>query len=291
MTINSMTGFARADGAHGAVRWHWEARSVNGRGLDVRLRLAPGSESLEPKVREAVARRFVRGSIAINLFTRSEQAATQIRLNEAALEQVLKAAERVRHLTGCELPRAEHLLSIKGVEPEDDEATRDARAAAMLASLEVALGELAAAREGEGARLRAVLVEHVGEIERLVTAAATSPGRSAEAVRARLQDQLARLLDASQALDPQRLEQEAALLATRADIEEELKRLTSHIAAARELIGAPGAIGRKLDFLAQEFNREANTLCAKANDTELVRIGLALKAVIDQMREQVQNIE
>jgi uncharacterized protein (TIGR00255 family) len=161
----------------------------------------------------------------------------------------------------------------------------------MLASLEVALGELAAAREGEGARLRAVLVEHVGEIERLVTAAATSPGRSAEAVRARLQDQLARLLDASQALDPQRLEQEAALLATRADIEEELKRLTSHIAAARELIGAPGAIGRKLDFLAQEFNREANTLCAKANDTELVRIGLALKAVIDQMREQVQNIE
>lgn len=295
MTINSMTGFARADGAHGSMRWHWEARSVNGRGLEVRLRLAPGSEALEPRVREAVAKRFVRGSVTINLFVRGEQGGTEIRLNETALEQVLRAAERVRALTGCELPRAEHLLAIKGVletvEPMEDEATQEARSAAMLASLETALDGLAAARAGEGARLRGVLADQLAAIERLVAAAEASPARGAEAVKARLKDQLQRLMDAGQAFDPQRLAQEAALIATRADIEEELKRLTSHVAGARELVAAPGAIGRKLDFLAQEFNREANTLCSKSFDTSLTATGLDLKTVIDQMREQVQNIE
>jgi len=295
MTIKSMTGFARSDGARGAVRWHWEARSVNGRGLDVRLRLAPGTDSLEPRVREAVARHVARGNVSLTLFVKSEAAATEIRLNEAALDQVLKAAERVRHLTGCELPRAEHLLSIKGVleavEPVEDEAELEVRNAAILADLEMVLKELATARAAEGARLAAILSDQLKEIERLVAQVEGSPARGAEAVKARLKEQVGKLVESGQPLDPQRLAQEAVLIATRADVEEELKRLASHITAARELIAAPGAVGRKLDFLAQEFNREANTLCSKANDTEVIRAGLALKAVIDQMREQVQNIE
>lgn len=296
MTIKSMTGFARAEGAHAGASWHWEVRSVNGRGLDVRTRLPGGLEFLEPRVREAVARHLTRGSVNITLSAERETSGTVIRLNEHALAQVVQAAERVRALTDATPPRIDGLIAIKGVldiiEPNDAPERMAARAEAMLKSLDGALIALVGARAAEGARLAAALRAQLEEIERLVGVVKASPARSPEAIEQRLKEQVRRLTETGNvSLDPARLHQEAVLLATRADVEEELQRLTSHIGAARELIAEAGAVGRKLDFLAQEFNREANTLCSKSNDLETTRAGLALKTVIDQLREQVQNIE
>ena len=293
MTIKSMTGFARAEGALGPARWHWEVRSVNGRGLDLRFRLAPGLDALEPKCREAAQRRFARGSLNAVLTLSREARGTEIRLNEAALVQVAKASARVRELIGGEPPRVEALLAIKGVleVAEVEDATSDDLATALLATFEQALDGMVAARRSEGTRLAAVLTDQLAAIEAQVAIAAHSPARSVEAITRRLAELVGRLTEASPALDPARLHQEAVLLATRADIEEEIQRLGAHIAAARELLDAEESVGRKLDFLAQEFNREANTLCSKANDGEITRAGLALKTIIDQLREQVQNIE
>ena len=293
MTLNSMTGFARAEGALEHARWHWEVRSVNNRGLDLRFRLPPGLEMMESRWREAVQKRFTRGSITAALTLQREASGAEIRLNETALGEVLKAAARVRELTGGEPPRVEALLGIKGVleiaEPE--EGVPEPTQKALTGTLETALEGLVAARRSEGARLQAVLGEQLATIEAQVAVAVASPARTVEAIRKRLCEQVQKLVDAAPALDPQRLHQEAVLLATRADIEEEVKRLTAHVAAARELLAAREPVGRKLDFLAQEFNREANTLCSKSNDGEITRAGLALKTVIDQLREQVQNIE
>jgi uncharacterized protein (TIGR00255 family) len=295
MSIKSMTGFARADGADEGAVWHWELRSVNGRGLDVRLRLPPGNEQLEPQVREVASRHLARGSVSITLVSERRQWGQQIRLNEQALAQVLEAAARVREVAGASPPSADGLISVKGVlevvEHVEDADVTGARHAAMLASLDEALVSLVAARAGEGARLAAVLNAQIDEIEKLVDIVRRSPARTPVAIAERLRAQVARLTDGASALDPDRLHQEAVLLATRADVEEELQRLSAHISAARELLGENGAVGRKLDFLAQEFNREANTLCSKAGDVEISRAGLALKTVIDQLREQVQNIE
>ena len=292
-TLKSMTGFARTDGSLGTARWHWEVRSVNGRSLELRLRLPPGLDALEPRLREAAQRRLVRGNINATLTLQKDAQPSAIRLNEAALLDVLRAADRVREITGGERPRVEALLGIRGVleiaEPE--EGASEEQANALLASFEGALERLVAARGSEGGRLGAVLAEQIDRIEALVAAVAASPARSVEVVRQRLAELVLKLVDASSTLDPARLHQEAVVIATRGDIEEELKRLTAHIAAARELMAAREPVGRKLDFLAQEFNREANTLCSKSNDPEITRNGLALKAVIDQMREQVQNIE
>ncbi|KAB2915044.1 MAG: YicC family protein [Hyphomicrobiaceae bacterium] len=295
MTIKSMTGFARADGTDGPVSWHWELRSVNGRGLDLRMRLAPGFEALEPRVREAVAKRISRGSVSVNLNVKRSEGATEIRLNESALRQVLAAMARLQAMTEAAPPRAEALLGIRGVlefvEPQESEAEARARVETMLAGLAQALDGMVGARAAEGRRLEAVIREQLAAIERLVATVAALPARTTEAVRQRLREQLARLFEAGAPLDEARLYQEAAMLATRADVEEELKRLGAHVAAARELLASPEPAGRRLDFLAQEFNREANTLCSKANDADTTRAGLELKAVIDQMREQVQNIE
>jgi uncharacterized protein (TIGR00255 family) len=295
MTIKSMTGFARADGSTGPVAWHWELRSVNGRGLDLRLRLPPGFEGLEPRVREMAGKRISRGSLAVNLNVKRGDGATQIQLNEAALGQVLDALERLRKTTGAAPPQAEALLGIKGVlevvEREESEEELQARIEAMLIGLGEALDGMVRARETEGGRLRTIILDQLAAIERLVSAIATAPARTPEAIRRRLTEQLARLLETGTSLDENRLYQEAAMLATRADVEEELQRLGAHVAAARELLDSGEPAGRRLDFLAQEFNREANTLCSKASDPEMTRAGLELKAVIDQMREQVQNIE
>jgi len=295
MTIKSMTGFARADGARGSVAWHWEVRAVNGRGLDIRLRLPPGLEGLEPRVREAVAQRITRGSLSISLNVKRSDGATEVRINEAALAQVLAALEGLRARLNAPAPRAEALLALRGVlevvEREDTESEALARNEAVLASLAEALDGVLRARRAEGGRLEAVIGEQLEAIARLIARIEAAPARSPAAIRQRLAEQLARLIEAGPGLDEQRLHQEAALLATRADVEEELKRLAGHITAARELLAAPQPAGRQLDFLAQEFNREANTVCAKASDAEVTRLGLELKAVIDQMREQVQNIE
>lgn len=295
MTLKSMTGFARRDGTYERIAWHWEVRSVNGRGLDVRLRFPPGFEALEPKVREAIAKAVTRGSVSVNLVVNRQSAAGEIRLNEDALNQVVRAAERVRALTGGDAPRVEGLLAIKGVLEIADESQADetieATHSAMLGDVAGVLTALVAARSAEGARLEEVITAQIDEIERLVSVVESSPARTPEAIAVRLKDLVSRLLEADNGFDPARLHQEAVLLATRADVEEELRRLRVHIAAARDLARETGAVGRKFDFLAQEFNREANTLCSKANDSEITKAGLALKVVIDQMREQVQNLE
>jgi uncharacterized protein (TIGR00255 family) len=295
MTVRSMTGFARTDGVTGPIAWHWEIRSVNGRGLDMRLRLPPGYESLEPRVREAVGKRVTRGSITINLNAKRSEGETQIRLNPVALQQVLAALDSLKASTPVAAPQPEALLGIRGVlevvEPQESTAETEARTGVMLAGLNEALDAMVRAREAEGRHLEGIVREQLAAIERLVAAVAASPARSAEAIRQRLKEQVGRLLETGVSLDEGRLYQEAAMLATRADVEEELKRLAAHIAAARDLLAAREPAGRRLDFLAQEFNREANTVCSKSSDPETTRVGLELKAVIDQMREQVQNIE
>jgi len=296
MALNSMTGFARADGAEGAARWHWEIRSVNGRGLDVRSRLPSGYDALEPQLREAVGKRIVRGSLNVTLVVDQSEADVEIRLNERALGQVLAAANRVATLTGSGPPSADAILAIRGVlevvDRSADDTVTQRRNEAVLASLGTALDRLRSARAGEGARLTSIIAHQLDAIEQIVARVEALPSRRPEAVAQRLRESVQRLLEQTGAsLDPDRLHQEAVMVATRADVEEELKRLTAHVAAARDLLASSEPAGRKLDFLSQEFNREANTLCSKSNDVEMTRLGLELKAVIDQMREQVQNIE
>ena len=290
-----MTGFASRDGVAGPAAWHWELRSVNSRGLDIRLRLPPGLEGLEPRIRAAISQRLARGSVAVNLSAKRTDGGSEIRLNATALRQVLGALEALKSMVEVAPPRAEALLGIKGVlelvEAEESAPETAARNDAMLADLEHALGDLVGVRTAEGRRLQEIVLDQLLVIERLTQRIAALPARSVEAVRVRLKEQVARLLESTGNFDETRLYQEAALLAARADVEEELKRILSHVAAARELVAGDAPAGRKLDFLAQEFNREANTLCSKASDEETTRAGLDLKAVIDQMREQVQNVE
>jgi len=290
-----MTGFASRDGVAGPAAWHWELRSVNSRGLDIRLRLPPGLEGLEPRIRAAISQRLARGSVAVNLSAKRTDGGSEIRLNATALRQVLGALEALKSMVEVASPRAEALLGIKGVlelvEAEESAPETAARNDAMLADLEHALGDLVGVRTAEGRRLEEIVLDQLLVIERLTQRIAALPARSVEAVRVRLKEQVARLLESTGNFDETRLYQEAALLAARADVEEELKRILSHVAAARELLAGDAPAGRKLDFLAQEFNREANTLCSKASDEETTRAGLDLKAVIDQMREQVQNVE
>jgi uncharacterized protein (TIGR00255 family) len=293
--MKSMTGFGRAEGALGASSWYFEIRSVNGRGLDLRTRLGTGCDALEPKIREAVQRRVARGSITVNLQADRAASAPEIRLNEAALAQVLAAAERVRLKTGAAPASPEGLLALRGVlevvEVTESEAEQAARLAAMMETFEAALEQFIVNRAAEGRRLASILTAEIDEIEGLVARVAASPARRPETIAVRLREQIGRLTAASNTLDPDRLHQEAVMIATRADVEEELQRLGVHIAAARDLIADTSAVGRKFDFLTQEFNREANTLCSKANDPDISRAGLAMKVLIDQMREQVANIE
>jgi uncharacterized protein (TIGR00255 family) len=295
MPLASMTAFARADGSSGGVRWTWEMRSVNGKGLELRLRLPPGYEQLEPRIRERCARRLTRGSVQATLTFESDAPAQRFRINEAVLAEVMAAMERIGSRLPVQPPTLDGILSIRGVvENGEDERDPEAEAALqedVLAGLDRALADLVAMREGEGAAIGSVLATRVDEIARLAGEAEASPARTPAAIRARLAEQVAGLLDAAPALDPDRLHQEAVLLATKADIREELDRLAAHVTAARALLGEGGPVGRRLDFLAQEFNREVNTLCAKANDRSLTAIGLALKAVVDQLREQIQNLE
>ena len=295
MTLKSMTGFARADGAHGDTSWHWEARSVNGRNLDLRLRLPSGFEALEIKARALAQEKLARGNCTINLWVKRESGQLEIRLNEAALRQALAVAERAQDVTGLKRPRLDTLLGMRGVvEAVEGEESEDAQAAlhqALLASLAAALDALVRARAEEGERLQVVIDKQLATIATLVQRATGAAARQPEAVAARLGEQIARLAEPGSSLDPERLHQEALLLATKADIQEELDRLRAHVAAAEELTRSDQPVGRKFEFLAQEFNREANTICSKAADVEISRTGLELKTVIDQLREQVQNIE
>lgn len=294
MPLHSMTGFARADAAAGGVRFHWELRSVNSRGLDVRLRLPPGQEGLEAPAREMIGKSVARGNVSATLTSDSAATGGEVRINERALETVLAAIERLADRPGFDRPRPDGVLGLRGVLELGDpaETCGETLRGALVEALADALRSLVEARRVEGERLAAVLTESVSKIEALVGRIATLPVRRPEVVRARLSEQVQRLIGTGAPLDPDRLHQEAMLIATRADVEEEIKRLGAHIAAARSLLTTEQQpVGRRLDFLAQEFNREANTVCSKSIDIEMTRLGLELKAVIDQFREQVQNIE
>jgi uncharacterized protein (TIGR00255 family) len=291
----SMTGFADSAGSHEGLRWRWEAKSVNGRGLDIRLRTPPGFDSLEPPARLLAAERFRRGSLQVSLTVEQQDGARGLRVDPAALASAVKLAREVAAETGLAPARIDGLLALKGVIVQDEQAVLDPlqradRDAAILNSLANAFDALAKARAVEGAKLAALLIGQIDEVERLTREAAGLAAAQPQALRQKLQAQIADMLQGG-SLTEERLAQEAALLATRADVREELDRLRAHVQDARALIAGGEAVGRKLDFLAQEFNREANTLCSKSGDIALTRTGLALKAVIDQLREQAQNVE
>jgi uncharacterized protein (TIGR00255 family) len=296
MTFASMTGFAESTGSHQGLRWRWEAKSVNSRSLDLRLRIPPGFDGLEPPVRRLAGERFLRGALQISLSVEAPETARGLTVDAVALASAVRIAREVAAETGLAPARIDGLLALKGVlvadEPSlpEDPVARAHRDAAILESLANAFDRLAKERGSEGNKLSLVLTGQIGEIERLTSEAARLASAQPEALRARLSAQLKELLD-SVPVSQERLAQEVALLAVRADIREELDRLTAHVQDARALISQGKGVGRKLDFLAQEFNREANTLCSKSSDIALTRTGLALKAVIDQFREQAQNVE
>lgn len=288
-----MTGFARAASADGL--YGWELRSVNGKGLEMRFRLPPGLERIEQPARAAVQKRFARGNLQASLTAAKSAFQVQPVINEAFLRDVAGLAKRMEEQFGCAPASADGLLALRGVldipDQVDDEDARKAIDAAILAALDAALAALEEARSQEGTALAGVLGVHLDTIEALTLRAEEDPSRQPAVIRERIAEQVRLLLDASNAFDEARLHAEAALLATKADIREELDRLKTHVGSARGLIAAGGPVGRKLDFLAQEFNREANTLCSKANAATVTAIGLELKAVVDQFREQIQNLE
>ncbi len=290
-----MTGFARHEGGDDTVTWAWELKSVNGKNLDLRCRVPSGYEALEMTARATAQAHLARGNLQLSLTVNRGQAPVKLQVNRQILDQLLGLMREMESEVRAEPPRLDGLLAVRGVletvEEEDTEEQMDVRTAAMKADLVLALEALTAMRRAEGQRLETIAVGHLAEIERLTAAAGETAAARPEALRARLKAQVQELLEAAPALPEERLAQEAAILAAKADVREELDRLIAHVAAARELLAEGKAIGRRLDFLCQELNREANTLCSKSQDVALTRIGLDLKAAVDQLREQIQNIE
>ncbi len=295
MAVSSMTGFARAAGSGGTWRWTFEVKSVNAKGLDIRLRMPAPFDRAEGEARTRLARALARGTCFATLTAQREGAMAAARIDLKALESLAVAAREAAIKAGLAPPTMDGLLALRGVietaDTADDEEAANAACVGALSSLDEAIAALAAARRWEGEALAAVLLDRLWAIAAIVEAADLNPTRRPEAVRDRLAQSVAALMASSRGLDENRLHQEAILLAAKADIREELDRLKTHVAAARALIDGGGAIGRRLDFLAQELAREASTLCAKANDVSLTTQGLELRAQIEQFREQVQNVE
>jgi uncharacterized protein (TIGR00255 family) len=294
MTIESMTGFGRDSGSSGPWRLAVEIRSVNGKSLDVKLRLAPPVEDMQDALRRLIADAVKRGSVTATLTLQNENPAGMVRLDEARLAGLYKSVCEAAARLGADKPGLDAVLGLRGVvdvaETTPEAAELDALREAVMHAFSRALAGLAESRKREGASLAQVLGTRLSEIEALARRADVAPGRQPAAVGQRLAETIRSLVEASPALDPQRLHQEALIMAAKADIREELDRLHAHVAAGRELLGQGGAIGRRLDFLAQEFGRECNTVCSKSPDMDLTRIGLELKSVVDQLREQVQNV-
>ena len=291
-----MTGFARAEGATDTCTWGWEAKSVNGKGLDVRLRYPRGFDFIDVVTRDRVSKRFKRGNVSLNLDINWTKPQATVVLNEDVLAQVLDAIPKIQDaMPDVQPPSVDGILGLRGVlEQADDEASEElvrSLEATLLDGLDQLLDQLAEMRDSEGERMGGVLHDQLAVIENLSEEAAELAALQPDAIRKRLAEQVEALAQDLGGIDSERLAQEAAILMTKADVREELDRLTAHIAAARDLLAEDEPVGRRLDFLCQEFNREANTLCSKSSDTELTRVGLELKAVIEQFREQVQNIE
>ncbi|NKB51303.1 MAG: YicC family protein [Rhizobiaceae bacterium] len=295
MMLRSMTGFGRSEGQLDGVGWNWELRAVNGKNLDIRLRLPSGYERMEQVAKKQIAEEISRGNLQVSLSLGRRGGATATVLNEDMLERVIAAIEKIESISQRAPSSAADILAIRGVlDTNDAELGEDQQKkleAMMLESLRQATAALNQNREQEGAALSTILLGLVRQVKDLTDAAENDPSRSSEAIAERLQEQLNRIDGLNGELDGERLHQEVALLATKADIREELDRLAAHTTAAADLIRNGSPIGRKLEFLAQEFNRECNTLCSKSNAVSLTNIGLELKVVIDQFREQCLNVE
>ncbi|MBN9064714.1 MAG: YicC family protein [Rhizobiales bacterium 65-9] len=295
MSLFSMTGFARVVESAAAGRIVWELKSVNGKSLDIRLRAPPGLDDLAEEARRRIGAVLKRGTCFASLAVQREERPPVVTVNEELLGRLVEVAGRYAGRSGLAPPALDGLLAVRGVveiaEAREDDAAEAAFRGDALKALDSAVAALAAARREEGRALDDILALRLSDIARLTDEAERSPARRPEAVRRRLAEQVAALLDSGRELDPNRLHQEAVLLASRADIREELDRLKAHVEAARALIASGGAVGRRLDFLAQEMAREANTLSAKANDIALNATGLELKTIVEQFREQVQNVE
>jgi uncharacterized protein (TIGR00255 family) len=288
-----MTGFARAEGEADGISWVWELKSVNSRSLDLRLRLPPGFDPLEAQLRASLARRCRRGNIAATLSV-NRLVPPAIRINRAVLAQIVALLGELAGDIEAAPPRLDGLIGLRGVietVEDEPESVVETRRAAVVDGWAVALDRLAAARTEEGARLGAMLAAQRAELAGLVEAAAGCAAAQPEAIRARLLILLGELTGLAPTMPQERVAQEVAMLVTRSDIREELDRLRAHIAQAGDLMERGESVGRQLDFLCQELNREANTLCSKSADIELTRIGIALKAAVEQFREQVQNLE
>jgi uncharacterized protein (TIGR00255 family) len=295
MALSSMTGFARSHGASGPYAFEWELKSVNAKGFDLRMRLPAGWDDLEAVAKKRAGELLTRGTVYANLNIKRTGAALTVRVNEDVLASITRVAAELAGRIDAVAPSIDGLLAIKGVievvEPESSEGEDKAVKSAAAAAFEQALADLIEMRRREGTTLGQILSQRMDEMERLAKKAEAAPGRKPEAIKARLAEQIAALLETTDRFDPDRLNQEAILIAAKADIREELDRIASHVAQAREMIGKGGPVGRRLDFLAQEFNREVNTCCSKANDLELTNTGLEMKNVVEQFREQVQNLE
>jgi uncharacterized protein (TIGR00255 family) len=295
MALSSMTGFARGQGVSGAYAWSWELKSVNAKGLDLRLRVPPGWDAVEVPARGRAGEVLARGTIYGTLTAKREGVAPVVRVNEPVLAAVIATVKSLAGRIDAAPPRLDGILSLKGVIEvvDEDEKEEDRRAAeaAIVAGFHATLAELVDMRRREGTTLGQILSQRLSEIATLSARAEAVPGRKPEAIKARIAEQIATLLGTSERFDSDRLHQEAILIASKADIREELDRLASHVTQGRRLIADGGAVGRRLDFLAQELNREVNTICSKSNDVELTNIGLELKTIVEQFREQVQNLE
>lgn len=295
--IKSMTGFASGKGELAPHSWGWELRSVNGKGLDLRLRVPDWLQGLEAGLRADLAKSVARGNVTLSLRVARDDDAGMLTLNRPAMAAALDAVSEIEgeaQERGVTLSpsRASDLFSLRGMFDagiaDDDNAVLVNRLRSDFPALVTAFLEM---RRAEGAALQDVLIEQLDRIQTLTAQATTLAEARKEAMADTLKSNLARVLDNADGADPARVAQELAIIAVKADVTEEIDRLAAHVAAARDLLAKGGAVGRKLDFLMQEFNREANTLCAKSQSTELTAVGLDLKAVIDQMREQVQNVE
>lgn len=295
MALSSMTGFARGHGVSGSYAWTWELKSVNAKGFDLRFRVPQGWDAVEAPARAKAAEVLARGTVYANLSIARQDVAPTVRINESVLQAIITTLKGLDGKIDAAAPRLDGILAMKGVmevvDPVEDEAERRTAEAAAVASFTDVLRGLAEMRHHEGEALGRILSGRLDEISALSKRADASAARRPDAVKARLAEQVAVLLATSDRFDPDRLHQEAVLIAAKADVREELDRLGAHVTQARHLLSQGTAVGRKLDFLSQELNREANTLCAKSNDVELTNLGLELKGVVEQFREQVQNLE